>query len=78
MQRTANLTQGSLSVRFPEDFGTAGAYGIHEIDATLIRATNYTDDGYPIKMRINVIRSNTLTQMAALTRDIVQYRFLEM
>ena len=60
-----------------DDFNTATARGVHELDVTLIRATNYTDDGYPVKMRINVIRSNTLTQMAALTRDIVNYSFFK-
>lgn len=53
----------------------AASLGIRKLELTLIRATNYTDDGYPIKMRINVIRSNTLTQMATLTRDIIQYPF---
>jgi radical SAM superfamily enzyme YgiQ (UPF0313 family) len=56
---------------------SASTLGIRELDVTLVRATNYTDDGYPIKMRICVIRSNTLTQMATLTRDIVNYPFFK-
>src|SRR5512135_2169255 len=54
---------------------TALAHGVHSLDITLIRPTNYTDDGYPIQGRIGVIRSNTLTQMGTLTRDIVNYPF---
>lgn len=64
----------------PDDIGypdSAPACGAHELDITLIRPTNYTDDGYPIKMRIGVIRSNTLTQMGTLTRDIVNYPFFK-
>ncbi|MBI4417245.1 MAG: radical SAM protein [Ignavibacteriales bacterium] len=57
------------------DGDTATSHGIRELDVTLIRATNYTDDGYPIKMKVCVIRSNTLTQMATLTRDIVNDLF---
>jgi radical SAM superfamily enzyme YgiQ (UPF0313 family) len=56
---------------------TALSGGIRELDLTLIRPTNYTDDGYPIRMRIGVIRSNTLTQMGALTRDLVSYPFFQ-
>ena len=56
---------------------TAAAHGVHELDVTLIRATNYTDDGYPIRTRIGVIRSNTLTQMGTLTRDLVSYPFFK-
>jgi radical SAM superfamily enzyme YgiQ (UPF0313 family) len=58
--------------RIPE---TALACGVRELDITLIRPTNYTDDGYPIQMRVGVIRSNTLTQMGTLARDIVNYPF---
>ncbi|HMK37712.1 MAG TPA: radical SAM protein, partial [Bacteroidota bacterium] len=54
---------------------TAIACGVQELDITLIRPTNYTDDGYPIQMRVGIIRSNTLTQMGTLARDIVQYPF---
>src|SRR5271169_2496727 len=54
---------------------TALAYGVRELDITLIRPTNYTDDGYPIQMRVGVIRSNTLTQMGTLARDLVHYPF---
>ena len=57
------------------DFENAAAYGASELDVTLIRPTNYTDDGYPIKTRIGVIRSNTLTQMSALVNDFVHYPF---
>lgn len=46
-------------------------YGVHELDVTLIRPTNYTDDGYPIKTRLGVIRSNTLTQIGTLVHDLV-------
>lgn len=55
--------------------GTARAYGTSELDVTLIRPTNYTDDGYPIKTRIGVIRSNTLTQIGALVDDLENYPF---
>ena len=54
---------------------TAVACGVAELDITLIRPTNYTDDGYPIRTRIGVIRSNTLTQMGTLVRDLVNYPF---
>jgi radical SAM superfamily enzyme YgiQ (UPF0313 family) len=54
---------------------TALACGVRELDITLIRPTNYTDDGYPIQMRVGVIRSNTLTQMGTLARDLVNYPF---
>jgi radical SAM superfamily enzyme YgiQ (UPF0313 family) len=56
---------------------TALACGVRELDITLIRPTNYTDDGYPIQMRVGVIRSNTLTQMGTLARDIVNYPFFK-
>jgi hypothetical protein len=51
--------------------------GIHELDVTLIRPTNYTDDGYPIKTRIGVIRSNTLTQIGSLVHDLETYPFFK-
>ena len=54
---------------------TALACGVRELDITLIRPTNYTDDGYPIQMRVGVIRSNTLTQMGTLARDLPSYPF---
>ncbi|HLF20628.1 MAG TPA: radical SAM protein [Bacteroidota bacterium] len=60
-----------------DDFQTAAAHGLRELDVTLVRATNYTDDGYPIQARICVIRSNTLTQMATLTRDVVNHTFFK-
>ena len=59
------------------DGKTAHDFGVRELDITLIRATNYTDDGYPIKTRIGVIRSNTLTQLGTLTGDLVHYPFFE-
>ena len=55
----------------------ASEYGIQGLDVTLIRPTNYTDDGYPIKTRIGVIRSNTLTQVGTLVRDLVHDSFFE-
>ncbi|MCC6396800.1 MAG: radical SAM protein [Bacteroidetes bacterium] len=55
--------------------GTALSGGIRELDLTLVRPTNYTDDGYPIRVRVGIIRSNTLTQMGALARDLVSYPF---
>ncbi len=60
-----------------EHLAAAKDYQIEELDITLIRATNYTDDGYPIRMRVGVIRSNTLTQMGALSRDLVNYPFFK-
>ena len=59
------------------DHKTAHDFGVRELDVTLIRPTNYTDDGYPIKARVGVIRSNTLTQMGTLTNDLVHYSFFE-
>ncbi len=56
---------------------TALTSGVRELDVTLVRATNYTDDGYPIKTRVGVIRSNTLTQMGTLTRDITNDPFFK-
>lgn len=58
-------------------FQTAQEYGVCEIDVTLIRPTNYTDDGYPIKTRIGVIRSNTLTQIGTLVHDLVNEPFFQ-
>lgn len=75
MQPVSAATHIKSSDIQPNSIHTASSFGIRELDVTLVRATNYTDDGYPIKMRICVIRSNTLTQMAALTRDIVNYPF---
>jgi hypothetical protein len=61
-----------------DDFFSRGIkeYGHHELDVTLIRPTNYTDDGYPIKTRIGVIRSNTLTQIGTLVHDLANEPFL--
>jgi len=58
-------------------FRSANEYGVREIDVTLIRPTNYTDDGYPIKTRIGVIRSNTLTQIGTLVRDLANELFFQ-
>lgn len=52
-------------------------HGVCELDVTLIRPTNYTDDGYPIRMRVGVIRSNTLTQMGTLVRELGNHRFFQ-
>ncbi len=57
--------------------GTAVEQGVRELDVTLIRPTNYTDDGYPIRTRVGVIRSNTLTQMGTLARDLANYPFFK-
>ena len=51
--------------------------GVQELDITLIRPTNYTDDGYPVKTRIGVIRSNTLTQVGTLVQDLVNEPFFK-
>ncbi len=59
------------------DLQTLNEYGVHEVDVTLIRPTNYTDDGYPIKTRIGVIRSNTLTQIGTLVHDFVNEPFFK-
>ncbi len=56
---------------------TAHRYGVDTLDITLVRCTNYTDDGYPIRTRIGVIRSNTLTQMGCLTRNLTRYPFFQ-
>jgi hypothetical protein len=58
-------------------FRTSGESGDRNLDITLIRPTNYTDDGYPIKTRIGVIRSNTLTQIGTLVSDLVNEPFLK-
>lgn len=60
-----------------EEAETGTIYGVQELDVTLIRVTNYTDDGYPIKTRLGVIRSNTLTQMATLVRALANYPFFK-
>ncbi|MBN1398678.1 MAG: radical SAM protein [Bacteroidetes bacterium] len=58
-------------------FNTVREFGVREIDVTLIRPTNYTDDGYPIKTRFGVIRSNTLMQIGTLVQDIVKEPFFK-
>jgi hypothetical protein len=45
------------------------------LDVTLIRPTNYTDDGYPIKTRVGVIRSNTLSQLGTLVDEVAKDPF---
>jgi hypothetical protein len=69
--RESSETAGTLSRNH------AAACGVRELDITIVRPTNYTDDGYPIQMRLGVIRSNTLTQMGTLARDLVRYPFFE-
>ena len=59
------------------DTDSARALGVRELDVYLIRPTNYTDDGYPITTRIGVIRSNTLTQMGTLARDLLHHPFFD-
>lgn len=49
--------------------------GTRQLEVCLIRATNYTDDGYPIRTKVGVIRSNTLTQMRALVEDAANHPF---
>jgi radical SAM superfamily enzyme YgiQ (UPF0313 family) len=56
---------------------TASDYGVRELAITLIRPTNYTDDGYPIKTRIGVIRSNTLTQIGTLVQALGNEPFFQ-
>lgn len=56
---------------------TARGCGVRELDITLVRCTNYTDDGYPIRTKVGVIRSNTLTQLGCLTRDLINYPFFK-
>ncbi len=60
-----------------ETESTALSAGVRELRITLIRATNYTDDGYPIRARVGVIRSNTLTQMATLVRDLANHPYFK-
>ena len=59
------------------DYPRAPKSGVQQLDVTLIRPTNYTDDGYPIKTRIGVIRSNTLTQIGTLVKDLVHEPFFK-
>ncbi|MBI4546918.1 MAG: radical SAM protein [Ignavibacteriae bacterium] len=75
MERVISVEERRSPAEALADLKTALAYGVRELDVTLIRPTNYTDDGYPIRTRIGVIRSNTLTQMGTLTRDLTNYPF---
>ncbi len=72
LSEVSSKQQNSTIVDAPR----ASDYGIRELDVTLIRPTNYTDDGYPIKTRVGVIRSNTLTQVGTLVRDLALHPFL--
>lgn len=75
MQRATGAEEKMPSAGLSYTLKTATVLGVRELDLILIRATNYTDDGYPIKTRIGVIRSNTLTQMGTLARDLTNYPF---
>lgn len=77
MQKENAVLEESAPIESVLRADTAASHGVSELDVTLVRATNYADDGYPIKMKICVIRSNTLSQMATLTRDIVTYPFFK-
>ena len=71
------LTSTDCILDIQTDCQTASSYGVQQLDVTLIRPTNYTDDGYPIKTRIGVIRSNTLTQLGTLVHDLVNESFFQ-
>ncbi|MCX6120525.1 MAG: radical SAM protein [Ignavibacteriales bacterium] len=73
--RTLNSVNNIESTH--NDYPRAPGNGVQQLDVTLIRPTNYTDDGYPIKTRIGVIRSNTLTQIGTLVHDLVNDPFLK-
>jgi len=75
MQSTTATDETLSLTEIPIHSDAAPALGVRELRLTLIRATNYTDDGYPIKTRIGVIRSNTLTQMGTLARHLGDYPF---
>ena len=75
MEKSIAPNRESVTLQQPTDLMTASAYGVNELDVTLIRPTNYTDDGYPIRTRVGVIRSNTLTQMGTLVRDLAHDPF---
>jgi len=75
MQGVETFNEARWPTGVPVDFQTAPAHGVRELNIALIRPTNYTDDGYAIKTRVGVIRSNTLTQMGTLVRDLVNYPF---
>jgi len=75
MQGVETFNEARWPTGVPVDLQTAPAHGVRELNIALIRPTNYTDDGYPIKTRVGVIRSNTLTQMGTLARDLVNYPF---
>ncbi len=77
MQHVHAFAEGTSPIASSITVDTAASHGVRELDVTLVRATNYTDDGYPIKMKMCVIRSNTLSQMATLTRDIVNSPFFK-
>ena len=77
MQRDIAPDIQGRQTSMPADPETASSYGVRGLDLTLIRPTNYTDDGYPIRSLIGIIRSNTLTQMGTLARDLVNDPFFE-
>ncbi|MEX0736291.1 MAG: hypothetical protein WD182_02545, partial [Bacteroidota bacterium] len=77
MQQSHAFAEETSPIGSSTNRDTASSHGVSELDVTLVRATNYTDDGYPIKMKVCVIRSNTLSQMATLTRDIVNSPFFK-
>jgi radical SAM superfamily enzyme YgiQ (UPF0313 family) len=76
MRKTAVIDEAMRLEDVRSDYQNAFESGIHQLDITLIRPTNYTDDGYPIKTRIGVIRSNTLTQIGTLVHDLVNEPFM--
>ena len=77
MDREVAVNETGRLIQTIAERESALACGVRELDITLIRPTNYTDDGYPIRTRVGVIRSNTLTQMGTLTRDLVSYPFFK-
>jgi hypothetical protein len=77
MQEVGTVNKANPIENVQSNLKSAPEYGIRELDVTLIRPTNYTDDGYPIKTRIGVIRSNTLTQIGTLVRDLENAPFFK-
>ena len=75
MERAVAVNETGRLIQTPAGPETARGCQVRELDITLIRPTNYTNDGYPIRTRVGVIRSNTLTQMGTLTRDLISYPF---
>ncbi len=75
MRREVTVVERGLNAGAAVGGDTASRWGVQELDITLIRPTNYTDDGYPVRTVVGIIRSNTLTQMGTLVRDLVSYPF---